>query len=92
MGAASLRYVLGHRLEFTNHSPLRHYYIARNQLEVYRRNLRVDFFWVIRGLFFQVVTAVLVLIYEDDRGLKFQAMLQGAKDFLLRRFGPRLPQ
>ena len=89
MGARSIRYVLGHRLEFTNHPPQRHYYITRNQLEVYRRSLGVDFFWVVRGIFFQNVTTLLVLIYEEDRFLKLMAILQGAKDFILRRFGPR---
>lgn len=89
IGAATARQVLGRRLVFTNHLPIRHYYMTRNQLEVYRRNLRVDFFWAVRGLFFQLITGVLVLIYEKDRRLKFWAMLQGVRDFFLRRFGPR---
>jgi rhamnosyltransferase len=89
IGAAVARKVLGRRLVFTNHSPLRHYYMTRNQLEVYRRSMRVDFFWAARGLVLQAITALLVLIYEKQRLAKFRSMLEGMKDFALRRFGPR---
>lgn len=89
IGEATARKVLGRRLVFTNHSPLRHYYMTRNQLEVYRRSVRVDFFWVTRGLVLQAITALLVLIYEKQRLAKFGSMLEGIKDFALRRFGPR---
>lgn len=92
IGAAIARRVLGKRLIFTNHLPVRHYYMTRNQLEVYRRNLGVDFFWAGRGLFFQVVTAVLVLIYEEQRYEKLKAMLEGLRDFFFRRFGARRAQ
>lgn len=92
IGAAIARRVLGKRLIFTNHLPVRHYYMTRNQLEVYRRNLGVDFFWSTRGFFFQTVTAVLVLIYEEQRHEKLKAMLEGLRDFFFRRFGARRAQ
>lgn len=89
MGAATTRMVFGKPLVFSNHSAERHYYMTRNQLEIYRRCVRIDFYWVIKGFFFQMVTCVLVLLFEEHRSAKLRAMLDGLKDFVLRRFGPR---
>ena len=77
------------RVPVSNHSPPRRYYITRNQLELCRRYLFVDFVWVCAAGLLLLCEAVFVLLYEQERRAKFNAMIEGARDFLLRRFGPR---
>ena len=74
---------------FTNHSPTRRYYMTRNPLAVYGRYFGFDPIWSLRGYAHLLVSTVLVLLYERERKVKLRAVLQGARDFARRRFGPR---
>jgi len=91
IGAVTVRNVLGRRVVWTNHSPDRRYYITRNTLEVVRRNLAGDFAWAAYALFDLSRVSLTVLVFEKQRLAKAWAILAGAGDFLLRRFGPRRP-
>jgi rhamnosyltransferase len=72
----------------TNHSPLRRYYITRNQLEVIRRHLFTDAVWTTLAAFHLVGASLATILYEPERAAKVAAMAAGVRDFLLRRFGP----
>ncbi len=98
---ASLEHHLGHRerrallgmvFHPTHHSPLRHYYIARNRWPMLRRHARRESHWA----FFETMVAGLwlfrVLAFERQRLLKLQAMLLGTWDGLRGRSGPCPPE
>ncbi len=89
IGASTEHSFLGYPITCMNQSPTRRYYITRNQLEVCRRYALKDFVWSLTGLYVLAGGSVLTVIYEPDRWAKFTAMLAGARDFALRRFGPR---
>jgi rhamnosyltransferase len=72
-----------------NYSPVRRYYITRNNLEVGFRYLLFDTIWCLYFLIYTFLANVFVLANESERGAKLRAMLAGGRDFLLRRFGPR---
>lgn len=92
IGAATEHGFLGRRIACTNHAPVRRYYITRNTLEVVRRYLVFDPAWTLPQLYYLGAGNVLILMFEAHRLAKLGAMLSGAADFLLRRFGPRVPQ
>lgn len=89
LGNATVKSLLGKRFVITNHSPMRRYYMTRNQLEVCLRNVRVDLLWAVYGLYVLATSSFFTLIYETDRIAKGRAMLRGVVDFALRRFGRR---
>lgn len=89
MGDSTSRAVLGRNIVLTRHSPLRRYYITRNQLEMCRRYLAADPRWVLGALWDLVGGIAVTLLLEEERGAKLRAMLAGLRDFALRRFGPR---
>lgn len=89
MGDSKRHIVLGREITLTRHSPLRRYYITRNQLEMCRRYILFDPRWVLGALWDLVATSLTVLTFEDDRVVKLRAMIAGACDFARRRFGPR---
>ncbi len=91
IGDATEHYLLGRRIVCTHHSPLRRYYMTRNQLEVCGRNLLVDPIWAFKGLFQFAASSIVTLVYERDRLAKLRAMLTGVAHFALRRFGPKPP-
>ena len=88
-GDATEHRFLGLKVPSSNHSASRRYYIARNQLELFRRFALVDPAWVCLSAFLLACEAVIILLYETDRRAKFAAMIAGARDAVLRRFGPR---
>lgn len=89
MGASRVHRVLGRATVATHHSPLRRYYMTRNHLEVFGRNLLFDPVLSVRVLATVAAGMVFVLLLEEQRGAKLRAMLQGVFDFATRRFGPR---
>lgn len=91
LGRLSEHDLLGRRVVCSNHSAIRRYYMTRNQLEVYRRYLRFDPAWSLLGILDLLIGSAMVLIFESDRLAKMRAMLRGAADFALRRFGPARP-
>ncbi len=89
MGNSTTRVVLGFPLVLTGHSPLRRYYITRNQLEMCRRFVAADPRWAL-GAFWDLASgSAITLLLETERRAKLRAMLSGLGDFMLRRFGQR---
>ena len=89
IGSATEHKLLGRRLVCTNHSPLRRYYMTRNQLSVCCRYVLFDPFWALRGLYHLLGSNVAVLLYEDKKAAKMLAMITGLAHFVLGRYGRR---
>jgi rhamnosyltransferase len=87
MGRRETRRWFGFKVQPTNHSALRHYYIARNRLPMIRRHAWREPHW----FFFECAAAMLwvfrVLAAEDHKPKKIQAMLLGTWDGLKGRRG-----
>jgi len=92
LGAISRRRLLWGSVACSNHSALRRYYITRNTLELSLRHLRHDPVWCLRAAGNLLVDSLVVVLLEEDRQAKLGAILQGTWHFVLRRFGPRLPE
>lgn len=88
LGDREKRRWLGIEIEPTNHSPLRHYYIARNRIPMIARHAWREPHW----FWFDCAAAGLwifrVLAAEGQKGRKLLAMVLGTWDGLLGRSGP----
>jgi rhamnosyltransferase len=91
MGSVSLHRLLGRTIACTNHSPTRRYYMTRNSLELSARHVTSDPLWALRNVTHLVDSSLSALAFEDRRGEKTKAMIQGVWHFMTRQFGPRLP-
>jgi rhamnosyltransferase len=88
IGHSTKHRFLGRSIVCSNHSASRRYYMTRNRLEVYRRYMRFDTAYCIKGAIHLFAGNILVLLYEGGKLAKLRAMLMGATHFILRRFGP----
>ncbi len=86
LGQSAARNVLGVRKTVTQHSPLRRYYIARNNLYLAKRWLlrRPDWAWHYLS---KLLRTLLMVLLEAQRGRKFRAMLGGIWDALCNQMG-----
>ncbi|CAM2176564.1 rhamnosyltransferase [Paraburkholderia sacchari] len=69
------------------HSPLRHYYLFRNAIELFRRAY-VPLAWKLTELCKLPVRLVIYLCIPTDRMKHFGMALKGIQDGVLRRLGP----
>lgn len=78
---------LGRTVHCSNHSPVRRYYMTRNQLEFYRRCALDEPYLALWGVANVALRSLLTLLYEEQRGAKARAIVRGLWHFLIRRFG-----
>ncbi|MGB7601980.1 MAG: glycosyltransferase family 2 protein [Candidatus Sulfotelmatobacter sp.] len=81
--------ILGCAFHTTHHSPLRHFYIARNSIAFYRKYLFLFPRWILKVIYRQLHDTAMSLIAEEDRALKLRSFLQGTWDGLMGRMGKR---
>ncbi|MGA9508282.1 MAG: glycosyltransferase family 2 protein [Candidatus Sulfotelmatobacter sp.] len=81
--------VLGRTFHTTHHSPLRHYYIARNSIAFYRKYCFLFPWWILKVIYRQLRDTAMSLIAEEDRALKLRSFLHGTLDGLIGRMGKR---
>lgn len=79
--------VFGLKLETTDHSAVRRYYLYRNSIVLAREYFRRDPLYAIAALVFQCKTLVLVLLLEKDRCQKICMMWRGVLDAWRHRLG-----
>ncbi|MDE3084842.1 MAG: hypothetical protein KGJ37_06460, partial [Verrucomicrobiota bacterium] len=91
LGAKRRVEVAGRSLRPTFHSEIRHYYMARNRILMWRRYARRFPHWWLFDACFGVLNVVRVLLAEDKRTAKLAAMLRGIWHGLLGRTGPMPP-
>jgi rhamnosyltransferase len=88
LGSRTRHEVLGHEVRPTHHSPLRHYYIARNRVRLWRRHALRHPSWAAFDAGFAAYNLVRMLAFEDERRRKLRAMMLGTWDGLRGRGGP----
>jgi rhamnosyltransferase len=91
LGNRTRHVLLGHEMRPTHHSALRHYYIARNRVHLWRRHAFRHCAWAGFDAGFALYNLGRVLAFEDRRWLKVRAMLRGTWDGLCGRSG-RCPE
>lgn len=88
LGARTRHVVVGHDFRPTHHSALRHYFIARNRITMWRRHAAAVPHWALFDFCFGIYNGFRVLVFEKDRWRKFKAMVLGTWDGLCGRKGP----
>ena len=91
LGRMVVRELGGLRLDPTNHSAARRYYIARNRMVVWRRYFWRYPRWAIDDIRKLLRELVMILILEIDKGKKLAFTLLGFRDALMNRMGYRKP-
>ena len=77
----------GIELQPTHHSALRHYYMARNRVPMWRRHAGTAPHWALYDFCFAVYNGFRVLAFESNRWRKLKAMVLGTWDGLHGRGG-----
>ena len=75
---------------YSEHSPLRRYYMSRNFLYLAERHLRSFPFFILKLATAHVVELVLVGMYDPKPLTSYKAVLRGVQDYFARRSGPYL--
>jgi rhamnosyltransferase len=70
-----------------NHSPLRHYYVARNRLRLYGRYLSFAPFWICHDAWSWLKELIKLLLFERDRWQKLRSTAKGVWHALRGRTG-----
>jgi rhamnosyltransferase len=81
--------ILGMTRHYSVHSAARNYYIVRDTLEVCRRHMSFDPRYCLSAVVALIGGGPLQAILGPEKLARSAAMLAGARDFALRRFGPR---
>lgn len=72
---------------FTYHSPIRVYYISRNNLIIFSRYIWSDPVWVLRKAYYEVINHARRFLFSDNKLRVMQAVSIGFRDALLSRRG-----
>lgn len=87
LGESGEKKVLGFRITYTNHSPLRLYYITRNSLYTWSKYYKDFPKIVIRDIIFYIRKTLKILFYEEKKKDKFEMIFKGVKDYKKKKFG-----
>lgn len=78
LGKSEIRHFLGHNILVDNHSALRRYYMTRNRLYVAKK------YYGMKGYIKEYIKVILtrfkILLFEDNKGKKLNAIKQGIRD------------
>jgi len=77
----------GKKVEVTNHSSLRRYYITRNRLDVFRRYVTIYPSFCLKDFKSFIVEWIKILLFEKEKWEKQKFIIKGIKDFLSGDFG-----
>jgi len=85
----SMKFFPWYKTYATNHSPLRRYYRWRNSVYVWRKYYKTNPKWVKKNIRHTFNDLKKILLFEDQRFLKFRAIFLGIKDAYQERYGIR---
>ena len=88
LGARTTGRLLGWDLRPTHHAAFRHYYIARNRVEVWRRHALAVPHWALFDFAYACSNGLRVVALESNKWTKLKAMLLGTWDGLRGLGGP----
>ncbi len=92
IGNVTMHSILSFRAGTSNHAMIRRYYLARNLTTLMREYWRREPRWVVRMIFNQVKSMVLLFLFEKDRRRKLRFFLIGLFDGLKGWFGRDLSE
>jgi rhamnosyltransferase len=80
LGTKQTRNLLGFRLSFRIHAAWRYYYIMRNRVVLYRRYFSLAPRWVLRDAVWLLLESGRIIILEEGRRAKLNAVFRGIWD------------
>jgi rhamnosyltransferase len=86
MGESVVRYWLFGWHSMPRRTPLRHYYIVRNSLTLYRRSY-VPLSWILSNVLKLLFTLAYFSVFDPDRAWQFRMIARGVLDAIRRRTG-----
>lgn len=90
IGQTTLHRLLWKKTSATNHSPLRRYYMTRNQVALARDYLLKEPAWMLANFATFLKSIIFLLLFEEDRLTKARYLALGLLDGLLSNFGRKL--
>lgn len=81
----------GQQVSYQYHGPVRRYFIARNNVDLFLRYLRLKPRWVVSALRREIPPALTTIIAGPQRTRQFLATVIGATHGLVRKRGPLSP-
>lgn len=88
LGTRTRHSAMGHDFRPTHHSPLRHYFMSRNRVVMWRRHAVRYPHWAFFDAAFAAYNYFRVAVFESERLRKFKAMVLGTWDGLCGAMGP----
>ena len=88
LGARKQGQLLGWDFRPTHHAAFRHYFIARNRIRLWRAHAVQEPHWALFDFSYAVYNALRVVVFEEVKWTKLEAMILGTWDGLRGRSGP----
>lgn len=82
LGDITLHHKIGVQMHATNHAPIRHYYMLRNRLVIWRRYGMNFPAWVLGDIYAHLKMVARVMLLEENKLEKMRYMGKGFLDFL----------
>ncbi len=90
IGEETLHWLLWRKTGTSNHSPLRRYYMMRNHLYLVQEYLGVETKWVLNTVYSRLKMMILMLLFEDNRWVKFKHCVVGIKHGMQKMLGKKI--
>jgi len=74
-------------IEFSEHSPIRHYYMFRNRLYFLLKRNKPSLILIGKSIFLSIRHFLLVILLEKEKYRKIKMLVKGSKDFILNNMG-----
>lgn len=68
------------KVEVTNHSPLRRYFLFRNKIILYKKYLWTNSYWVTKNILSSLKVFIKIMIFEKQKKDQFINILKGLND------------
>ncbi len=87
LGDTKIRKVFTKKIQYTNHSFIRRYYISRNRQYVWNLYKKTFPEWVKNDKKAAAKDIIIIILFERDKWLKIKMILKGYYDFKRNKFG-----
>jgi len=87
LGALKVKKIFGLSIPYTNHHPIRRYYITRNRLYVIFKYFAFSPSSSLTELSHMINEGIKIVLFEKDKLKKAKSIILGIKDFIFSNFG-----
>ncbi len=87
LGALKVKKIFGLSIPYTNHHPIRRYYITRNRLYVIFKYFSFSPSSSLAELSHMINEGIKIVLFEKDKLKKAKSIILGIKDFIFSKFG-----